>query len=144
GFRCRVRRGRFGGRLRILGRLRCPVGQQGAAQEGDRGPAGDEDAQPGRYVVEVEESGGGDVGAEGRGQRDEEPAPPGRFRRTRAQPPPGRHQQQVDGDRIGPRLPAVLSGGQRQVVQVGEGQRGGDQRLDEYGVHAEGQGTHGD
>lgn len=28
-------------------------------------------------------------------------------------------------------------------MQVGEGQRGGDERLDEYGVHTDGQGTHG-
>jgi hypothetical protein len=84
------------------------VSEQRAAQEGDRRPTGDEDAEPGRCVLQVEQTG---VGAEGRCQRDEEPAPPGGFRLTGAQAPPGRDQQQVDGDRIGAALRPIAPAG---------------------------------
>lgn len=119
------------------------MSEQRSAKEGDRGPSGYEDAQPGRYGAQVEQPGRGDIGAERGGQGDEEPTPGGRFRTTAPEPPPGSHQKQVDGDRVSPCLPSVLSGGRGQIVQVGEGQRGGDYRLDEHGVEADGQGTHG-
>jgi hypothetical protein len=51
-------------------------------------------------------------------------------------------EQQVDRDGIGPRLPPFLSGRRGDVVQVGEGQRGGDDRLDEHRVDAGQVGAH--
>ncbi|KUN75266.1 hypothetical protein AQJ64_42965 [Streptomyces griseoruber] len=58
------RRDRFG----FFGRA---VGEERAAEEGDCRPSCDEDAQPGRYGLQVEEAGGGDGGPERGGQRDE-------------------------------------------------------------------------
>lgn len=93
-------------------------------------------------LVQVEEPGGGDVRAEGRYERDDEPAPPSRFRVTGPQPTPGGDEQQVDRDGIRPRLPPVLTGRRGDVVQVGQGQRGGDDRLDEDRVDTGQLGTH--
>lgn len=78
GLGCRLVRGvvRLGDRRHALGGA---VGQQGAAEEGDRWPTGDGDAEPGRDVVEVEQSSGGDVRPEAGGERDQEPRPPGRL-----------------------------------------------------------------
>ena len=114
--------------------------EEGAAEEGQGGPSGDEDAQPVGHVVQVEESGGGDVRAEGGGQRDEEPGP----RRTGrgavglegSQATPGSDQEQVDADGVGPGFPAVLSGRMGDVVEVSEGQGTGDHGLHEHGVEA--------
>ncbi|GAA4010299.1 hypothetical protein GCM10022384_64490 [Streptomyces marokkonensis] len=120
------------------------MGEEGAAHEGEGGPGGDEDAQPGRDVVEVEESGGGDVGAEGGYEGDEEPAPGQPGRPVGTQPSPGGDQEQVDRDGIGPGFPAGLSGSGGEVVEVGEGQCPGNDGLNEYGVDAEcGAGHHG-
>ncbi|GAA3301793.1 hypothetical protein GCM10020295_45900 [Streptomyces cinereospinus] len=118
------------------------MGQQCSAQEGDSGPPGDEDAQPGRDIADVEKAGGGDVGAERRGECDDEPAPGRRSGGTGSQSTPRGDEQQVDGDGVGPRLPAVLPGRHGDVVQVGEGQRGGDKRLDEHRVDAGQLGAH--
>ena len=114
------------------------VGEERAAEEGEGGPAGDQDAQPGGNV--------------GRGQgvrrwrRWRRARRPGRWRtRSRrrgrlgrgaqgAQSVPGGDQEQVDGDRVGPGLPAVLPGGFGDVVQVGEGQGTGDDGLHEDGI----------
>ena len=126
----------------VFGRGR--VGEERAAHEGQRGPGGDQDAQPGRNVAQVEESGGGDVGAERGHERDEEPAPGQPGRAIGTQPTPRGDQEQVNADRVGPGFPAVLSGSGGEVVQVGEGQRSGDHGLDEDGVRADraGHGRH--
>ncbi len=152
-----LRRGRYGrcgrglcdlGAGRLLGgRLSRGfvrgVGEEGAAEEGQRRPPGDEDAQPVGNIAQVQEPGRGDVGAEGGGQGDEEPAPARRPVAARAKPTPSSHEQQVDRDRVGPGFPTVLPGGRGQVVQVGEGQRSSDDGLDEHGIDAGEVGAHG-
>lgn len=126
----------------VWGRTRGRVGEEGSAEEGDRGPASDEDAQPCRHLVQVEESGGGDVRPEGGREGDDEPAPPRRFRVTSPQSAPGGDEQQIDGDGIRPGLPSVLTGRRGDVVQVGERQCCGDDRLDEHRVDTGQLGAH--
>src|SRR5690606_29374236 len=95
-----------------------------------------------RDVVQVEESGGGDVRAERGDEGDQKPAPGQPGRPVRTQSTPGGDEEQVYGDRIGPGLPAVLSSGGGEVVEVGEGQCPGNDGLNKHGVHAEGGAGH--
>lgn len=86
---------------------------------------------------QVEEAGGGDVRAERGNEGDQEPAPGQPRGAEVAEPTPRGDQEQVDADRVGPSLPAGLSGRRGDVVQVGEGQRPGNHGLDQYGVRAD-------
>jgi hypothetical protein len=118
------------------------VSEQGAVEEGQRGPSGDAEAEQGGRVGQVEESGGGDVGAEGGEQGDQEPAPSQPGRAVRAEPSPGGDQEQVHRDRVGPGLPPALSGSGGEIVQVGEGQGSGDDGLDQDRIDTQGGASH--